>query len=65
MPLTRRVQAVVALVPAVPVELREATALDRVERGWRRQVQIALPVQRPGRQVRAQWERRQAVRRRK
>jgi hypothetical protein len=55
----------VVLVLAAPVVPREATALDKVVRGQRRQMETALPVHRPKHQVPAQWERRQVVRSRK
>jgi hypothetical protein len=57
----RKVQVVVPeLVEAVPPE---ATALDKVEPGWERRMEVGSPAHRPARQVRTRWENRQAVRR--
>jgi hypothetical protein len=55
----------VALVLAAPAVPREATALDKAERGWGRRMKAAPPAQRPARPVRARWEQRQAARRSK
>jgi hypothetical protein len=58
----RKVQVVVPELVEATVP-PEATALDKVEPGWERRMEVGLPAHRPARQVRTRWENRQAVRR--